>query len=142
MYISTFFVLTQFFLWKTDILRGLCKKDKKTCREKVYFITKFCHFYIEHIKSWFRLKRLFEHVEHEDVHITFLFKIFYFFQICQNCISNKGCICQKKVMSIYRTCAKTPKFVNNIAIETKHQVFTIKDLSIRLRDIIKLTHKT
>jgi hypothetical protein len=32
---------------------GLAKKIKKTCREKAYFSSEFCHFYIGHIKSQF-----------------------------------------------------------------------------------------
>jgi hypothetical protein len=28
-----------------------CKKRQKMCREIAYFGTKFCHFYVEHIKK-------------------------------------------------------------------------------------------
>jgi hypothetical protein len=50
MYISIFYVVTQSFV-KNGILCALCKKDKNMHREKAYFNTQFCHFYIDHIKK-------------------------------------------------------------------------------------------
>jgi hypothetical protein len=52
------------------------KNTKKMCREKAYFNTAFCHFYIDYINGRFFLKRLRGHVERQDVYITFLFGIF------------------------------------------------------------------
>jgi hypothetical protein len=57
MYISIFNVVKESFL-KMDILGSLCKKYKNMHRDKAYFSTKFCHFYIDHIKSQFLLKQL------------------------------------------------------------------------------------
>jgi hypothetical protein len=51
----------QTFLWAAQ--------RQKTCREKAYFSTKFCHFYIGHIKSHFF--SLGGQVGHGDVHTTF-----------------------------------------------------------------------
>jgi hypothetical protein len=93
MYISIFYVLTHLFFVKNGYSSWPMQKRQKMCHKKAYFSAEFCHFYIDHIKSWVCLKRLPEHVEHEDVHITFLFN---FFQIYQNCISNKGCICTRE----------------------------------------------
>jgi hypothetical protein len=69
--------------WKADILCVVCKKDKNIRRERAYFSTKFYHFYIDHIKSWFLLKNLCRHVEHGYVQKIFLFQIFWYFHIYQ-----------------------------------------------------------
>jgi hypothetical protein len=57
------------FSLKIDIY--LLRNKTKKCRENAYFSTKFCNFYIGHIKSRFFSEPLHGHVEHEDVHITF-----------------------------------------------------------------------
>jgi hypothetical protein len=50
------------------------------CGEKIYFSTKFCYFYIDHIKSRFFLKQLPEHVKRGDGDVPkiFLFEFFTF----------------------------------------------------------------
>jgi hypothetical protein len=69
MYISTFYVLAQSFVKNRHFLWAAQRQKK--CREKAYFSTKFCHFYIGHIKSRFFSKPLRGQVGHGDVHTTF-----------------------------------------------------------------------
>jgi hypothetical protein len=83
MYISIFNVVKQSFL-KMDILGSLCKKDKNMHRDKAYFSTKFCHFYIDHIKSQFLLKQLCRHVEHRYVHKKIVLNFLIFFKCIKN----------------------------------------------------------
>jgi hypothetical protein len=52
------------------------KKDKKKYHEKACFSIKFCHFYINLIKSRLFLKRLYGYVQDGDVHKIFLFRFF------------------------------------------------------------------
>jgi hypothetical protein len=74
MYISIFYVVTQSFVKNGYILCPVQKRQKRAS-EKAYFSIKFCYFYIDRIKSWFLLKQLCRHIQHGNVHKTFLFQI-------------------------------------------------------------------
>jgi hypothetical protein len=56
MYIWTFYIHSQKFVEKKDILCGLLKKDKNMARKKLFWITGNCHFYTDHKKYHFFAK--------------------------------------------------------------------------------------
>jgi hypothetical protein len=79
MYIFIFYIRVQIFV-KTDMLRGLCKKDKKKSFTKMIILALIFIFLIE--KSVF-LKRLCERVEYEVLRAKFSLE-FYVFKYFKN----------------------------------------------------------
>jgi hypothetical protein len=55
-----------------------CAKKTKERVKKRFILIPNCYFYTEHIKIRFFLKGLRGHVEHGDVHITYLFNFLIF----------------------------------------------------------------
>jgi hypothetical protein len=75
MYISTFYVLTQYFVKKIDFFMG-CAKTQKSVTKKVYFIfTDFYHLIHKPYKCHFPRG----YVGHGDVYTRFYFDVFGYF---------------------------------------------------------------
>jgi hypothetical protein len=70
--------------WKTDTFCGLCKKDKKISRTKLFFYTKFYLSYTRHKKHRFFMEGLCEHIEYRYVRANIFVQIIWNFKMFLN----------------------------------------------------------